>query len=198
MGRPHRIEVPGGFYHVHTRGNDRQDISFGNWSGRLFVRELARAAQRHGWRILAYCLMTNHSHLVLQIDERLSAGMCELNGRFAATSNWINKRKDHLFGRRFTSHLIEDDAYLLASVRYVLLNPVRSAGARRPEHWRSSSMNALLGRERPPAWLDVDFDDWHFNVRPSNTEPLLRLNLEASSQEQMEEKRDEVLGVIRE
>jgi phosphomannomutase len=45
--------------------------------------------------------------------------------------------------------------------------------------------------------LSVDFDDWHFNVRPSNTEPLLRLNLEASSQEQMDEKREEVLGVIR-
>ena len=45
--------------------------------------------------------------------------------------------------------------------------------------------------------LSVDFDDWHFNVRPSNTEPLLRLNLEASSQAQMEEKQGEVLGVIR-
>ncbi|HUF02034.1 MAG TPA: phosphomannomutase/phosphoglucomutase [Gaiellaceae bacterium] len=45
--------------------------------------------------------------------------------------------------------------------------------------------------------LSVDFDDWHFNVRPSNTEPLLRLNLEALSQELMENKRDEVLGVIR-
>jgi phosphomannomutase len=50
------------------------------------------------------------------------------------------------------------------------------------------------------SWLDgirVDFDDWWFNVRPSNTEPLLRLNLEAKSKELMEEKRDEVLGVIR-
>ncbi|MGH2886436.1 MAG: phosphomannomutase/phosphoglucomutase, partial [Solirubrobacteraceae bacterium] len=46
--------------------------------------------------------------------------------------------------------------------------------------------------------LSVEADDWHFNVRPSNTEPLLRLNLEARSQEQMEAKRDEVLGVIRE
>ncbi len=46
--------------------------------------------------------------------------------------------------------------------------------------------------------LSVDFDDWHFNVRPSNTEPLLRLNLEATSQELMDQKRDEVLGVIRE
>jgi len=45
--------------------------------------------------------------------------------------------------------------------------------------------------------LSVDFEDWHFNVRPSNTEPLLRLNLEASSRELMEAKRDEVLGVIR-
>jgi phosphomannomutase len=45
--------------------------------------------------------------------------------------------------------------------------------------------------------LSIDFDDWHFNVRPSNTEPLLRLNLEASSQEQMDEKRAEVLAVIR-
>ena len=46
--------------------------------------------------------------------------------------------------------------------------------------------------------LSVDFDDWHFNVRPSNTEPLLRLNLEALSHELMEKKRDEVLGLIRE
>jgi phosphomannomutase len=46
--------------------------------------------------------------------------------------------------------------------------------------------------------LSVAFDDWHFNVRPSNTEPLLRLNLEALSEELMERKRDEVLGVIRE
>jgi phosphomannomutase len=45
--------------------------------------------------------------------------------------------------------------------------------------------------------ISIDFDDWHFNVRPSNTEPLLRLNLEATSQELMDEKRDEVLGVIR-
>jgi len=56
------------------------------------------------------------------------------------------------------------------------------------------------GREGTVSHLDgisVDFDDWHFNVRPSNTEPLLRLNLEARSQEEMERKRDEVLALIR-
>ena len=46
--------------------------------------------------------------------------------------------------------------------------------------------------------ISIDYDDWHFNVRPSNTEPLLRLNLESLvSQEHMEQKRDEVLGLIR-
>ena len=159
--------MPDGFYHVHTRGNDRQRISYGNWSGRLFVRELARAARRHGWRILAYCLMTNHYHVVFQIDERLSAGMCELNGRFAKISNWINKRSDHLFGRRFTSHLIKDDEYLLESIRYVLLNPVRSvAGVTRPEHWRCSSTRAMLGLEPAAAWLDVEFILGYFGPTP--------------------------------
>ena len=45
--------------------------------------------------------------------------------------------------------------------------------------------------------ISVDFDDWHFNVRPSNTEPLVRLNLEALSHELMEQKRDEVLELLR-
>jgi phosphomannomutase len=45
--------------------------------------------------------------------------------------------------------------------------------------------------------LSVDYDDWHFNVRPSNTEPLLRLNLEAKTPEMMAARRDEVLAIIR-
>jgi phosphomannomutase len=54
-----------------------------------------------------------------------------------------------------------------------------------------------LGRVSHLDGLSVDADDWHFNVRPSNTEPLLRLNLEARSEELMERLRDEILGVIR-
>jgi REP element-mobilizing transposase RayT len=155
MGRKRRIEVPGGYYHVHTRGNDRRQIYFGSWSGRLFVRELTRASQRHGWRVLAYCLMVNHYHVVLRIDEGLSQGMCELNGRFALISNWTNGRHDHLFGRRFTSHLIEDDSYLFESIRYVVLNPIRAGRVESPERWRWSSMRPTVGLDRPPACLDL-------------------------------------------
>lgn len=166
MGRPQRVEVPQGFYHAHTRGNNRQDIYFGNWSGRLFVRELERTSRRHGWRVLAYCLMPNHYHVVFQIDERLSSGMEELNGRFARTSNRVNARMNHVFGARFTSHVIEDDDYLLAAIRYVLRNPVMSGHVKRAENWRWSSMRATLALELAPACLDTAFVLRYFGSRP--------------------------------
>lgn len=160
--------MPGGYYHVHTRGNDRQAIYFGNWSGKLFVRELERASRRHGWRILTYCLMVNHYHLVLQIgDAGLSDGMRELNGRFAKTSNWVNRRSNHLFGSRFKSHLIEREDYLFAAARYVLLNPLRTqAKVHDPRHWRWSSMRATVGLAHPPSCLDVGWILAHFGRQP--------------------------------
>ena len=101
--------------------------------------------------------MPNHYHLVLQIGEAgLSGGMAELNGRFARATNWVNKRTDHLFGSRFTSHLIEDESYLLAACRYVLLNPVRKDGSD-PLKWRWSSLRATLGLELAPSCLDADW-----------------------------------------
>ncbi len=168
MARRPRIEIPGASYHVTTRGNDRQRIYFGNWSGRLFVRELDRAALRYGWRVFAYCLMTNHYHLVLQIDERgLSHGMCELNGRFARATNWVNRRADHLFGKRFYGRMIETDGHWEEAVRYVLLNPVRvETGCRDPRHWRWSSLRPTLGLEHPPACLDVGEVLAHFGRQP--------------------------------
>jgi REP element-mobilizing transposase RayT len=164
MSRQPRIEVPDGYYHVHTRGNDRRDIYFGNWSGRLFLRELERTVNRFSWRILAYCLMPNHYHVVLQIgDAGLSDGMSELNGRFARASNANNKRINHLFGKRFSSWLIEDDDYLFEVIRYVVLNPVRAGMVRDALRWRWSSMRATVGLDRPPACLDVAWILSHFS-----------------------------------
>jgi phosphomannomutase len=67
---------------------------------------------------------------------------------------------------------------------------VEAALARLEERYRGARIHKLDG-------LSVDYDDWHFNVRPSNTEPLLRLNLEAATRPEMERHRDELLELIR-
>jgi phosphomannomutase len=82
--------------------------------------------------------------------------------------------------------------------RYFLTGELNTPVADVPLKLRE--LEARFGREGTVSHLDgisVDADDWHMNVRPSNTEPLLRLNLEARSQEEMERKRDEVLRLIR-
>jgi phosphomannomutase len=89
---------------------------------------------------------------------------------------------------------------LLASLRsrYFITGEINTPVADVPS--KLEELEARFGAEGRVSHLDglsVSFDDWHFNVRPSNTEPLLRLNLEARSEEQMNRRRDEVLGVIR-
>jgi putative transposase len=149
---------------VHTRGNNRKRITFGNWSGKLFVWELDQTAARHGWRVLAYCLMPNHHHVVLQIrDGGLSDGMCELNGNFSRCSNKRRESRDHLFGKRFTSWLVEDEVYLFEVIRYVLLNPVRAGLVKDPIQWRASSMRAMAGYEKCPRLLDLPWILGHFD-----------------------------------
>ena len=149
-----RIEIPGGYYHVGTRGNNKQAIYLGNDDRRLFLLLLARTVRRHGWKILAYCLMTNHYHLVLQIGEGgLSRGMCELNGGYAVGFNARHGRSNHLFGRRYWDEPIESDSHLYETCRYTVLNPERAGLVRHPGDWLWSSYRATAGLELSPAFL---------------------------------------------
>src|SRR3954451_24478501 len=126
MYRP-RTEIPGGCYHVGTRGNDRQPIFLNDDDRFRFILMLGRCAKRHGWTVYAYCLMTSHYHLLLQLSEGgLSSGMCQLNGGYALGFNARHGRKNLVFGRRFWSDLVGSEPPLLAACRYVVLNPVRA------------------------------------------------------------------------
>jgi putative transposase len=154
MGRPHRVEVPGGTYHVTTRGSNRQPIYWTDEDRWLFLRLLGIVTVKYSWTVLAYCLMTNHFHLVLQIaDGGLSAGMQWLNGTCSRVTNQRHRRSAHLFRNRFSSRLIESDTHLLVACRYVVLNPVRAGLCKHPDEWPWSSYRATAGREARPAFL---------------------------------------------
>jgi REP element-mobilizing transposase RayT len=149
-----RVEVPGGYYHVGTRGNSKTAIFLDDVDREMFLRQVGRAAQRHRWSVHSYCLMTNHYHLVLQLaDGGLSRGMCELNSGYALSFNARHGRSNHVFGRRFWDERFETDAHYFAACRYVVLNPVRAGLVDEPGAWPWSSYRATTGIDFGPSFL---------------------------------------------
>ncbi len=117
---------------------------------RLFFAHVARVRRRFDWTIVGYCLMTNHYHLVLQIaDAGLSRGMCELNGGFAHAMNAALGRCDHLFGKRFWSRRLEQDAEVLTACRYVDRNPCSAEICGDPGEFVWSGYRAAVGLALP-------------------------------------------------
>jgi REP element-mobilizing transposase RayT len=148
-----RIEVPGAYYHVVTRGNNRRHIAHVDDDHRLFLMIVQSVAAAYGWKIIAYVLMPNHYHLVIKLgasEKGLSRGMCFLNTAYATEYNQRYKRINHLFGKRYWSRMIEDDVQLIRTCRYILLNPVRADLRAHPGDWTWSSYNAMLGRAVRP------------------------------------------------
>lgn len=156
MARPLRLQVANGVYHVTARGNERGVIYRDDRDRRSFLELLTRVRERHRWRILAYCLMGNHYHLLVQIHEPdLASGMRDLNGIYAQTFNRRHARVGHLMQGRYGARLVQEDEHLLPVVRYIVRNPVRAGFCTSPSAWAWSSQRALLGQA--PAWfLDTE------------------------------------------
>ena len=145
MAYKHRVELPG-FYHLTVRGNNKRVIFIDDNDRLVFIALLNRLATRHGWTILAFCLMDNHYHLVMRIDERgMSKGMCELNGTYALLFNGKHGRINHLFGRRYWSDELESDERLKTAFRYVVRNPVEAGMVASPDAYVWSSYQATIG-----------------------------------------------------
>ena len=154
MARPLRLDLPGAFWHITSRGNERKNIFRSDADRRLFLELLGRVSRRYGWIIHTYVLMSNHYHLVFETPRAtLSRGMQWLNGVYSQRFNKRHNRVGHLFQGRFQSFLIEADQYLNEVLRYVVLNPVRAGMVARPEDYRWSSYRAIAGYEPSPDWL---------------------------------------------
>lgn len=157
MARPLRIEFAGGLYHVTSRGDRREDIFSGDDDRVAWLDIFGAVCERFNWTCHAYCLMSNHYHLVVEtVEGNLAIGMRQLNGVYTQYVNRTHSRVGHVFQGRYKAILVEKDAYLLELVRYVVLNPVRAGMVARAEDWPWSSYRAMVGTESRPAWLAVD------------------------------------------
>ena len=163
MPRQIRIEYPGAIYHLMSRGDRREAIVLDDGDRELWLKTLGQACAKCGWHVHAYCLMTNHFHLVVETPSaNLVAGMKWFLGTYTMRFNARHGLRGHLFAGRYKSLLIDetDDQYLRVVCDYVHLNPARAGlvgSSEGLERYPWSSFAGYLNSpaQRPP-WLRTD------------------------------------------
>jgi len=151
MARKPRLHVEGGFYHVILRGNGDEKIFFSNQDRAHLFFLIQEGIERFEYRLHAYCLMSNHIHLVIQVGS-LSLSKIVQNISFRYT-RYINKRKNrggHLFQGRYKAILIDADSYMVELVRYIHNNPVRAGLVEKAVEYKWSSHQVYLGLQELP------------------------------------------------
>ncbi|MGR5488054.1 REP-associated tyrosine transposase [Vibrio alfacsensis] len=150
LSRPLRLEFAGPLYHVTARGNERNWIFFQDDDFTLYLTVLDEVCERYNWVIHAYCLISNHYHLLLETpDGNLSKGMRQLNGVFTQKINRKHNRVGYLFQGRYKSILVDQETYLLELCRYIVLNPIWAKMVDTPDEWQWSSWHNMVEKWTP-------------------------------------------------
>jgi REP element-mobilizing transposase RayT len=153
VARPPREELAGGIFHVYARGNRGQPIYFDDADRQSYLSLLAGTARHQGWHCLAYCLMDNHVHLMVETPEpNLARGMQQLHGSHAMRLNKRYGLAGHAFQGRYGSVRILSDEHLWVTARYIALNPVEAGLCESPDDYEWSS-HSLVVRGSTPAFL---------------------------------------------
>lgn len=162
-----RLVVPGLPHHVTQRGVRRMDVFAGEDDYRAYLTLVKESCVKVGTQVWAYCLMTNHIHLILvpSTEDGLRAALGEAHRQYTRLINFRDDCRGHLWQERFHSFVM-DENHTLACARYVELNPVRAGMVATPEDYTWSSARAHLGAKddtlvqvepllsRLPEWAD--------------------------------------------
>ena len=141
MPRPPRLDVPGLPQHLIARGHDRKQCFRRDLDRAVYLRYLREALDKSECEVHAYVLMTNHVHLLAtgRKPRSISRLMQFVSRRYCRYVNRVYRRTGALFEGRFKSSLVDSEAYLLACMRYIELNPVRAGMADHPARYTWSS-----------------------------------------------------------
>jgi putative transposase len=156
MARPLRIQFHGATYHVTANATFGRRLFVENDDRRWFEYRLDDVIRRYEWSCKAHCLLGTHYHLLVTTPEpNLAVGMKRLNWMHAQALNDRHEQFGSLFRQRYQTQLVETEGHLLATLRYIALNPVRAGLSRRPADWRWSSYPAAIGWAAPALSLDL-------------------------------------------
>jgi len=156
MARKPRIEYEGAFYHIITRGNQRQKIFGDEKDYSKYLEILTRYKSQYKYRIYAYVLMNNHVHLLIETkDIPLSKIQQGINQSYTIYFNKKYNTVGHLFHGRYKAILCDKEAYLLSLIKYIHLNPVSAGIVKEPDEYRWSSHINYIGREKGGI-IDID------------------------------------------
>ena len=161
MPRAARKRSNTGIYHVILRGHNRQEIFKDNEDSTRFLHTLKKYQEPGDYRLYAYCLMTNHVHLLIKEEKNeLGIIMRRIGASYVYWYNWKYERSGHLFQDRFRSEAVEDDQYFLTVLRYIHQNPVKAGLAKKPGDYKWSSYKEII---RNPEIVHADYVLGFFN-----------------------------------
>ncbi len=151
MARLARVVASGFPHHITQRGNRRQLTFFQESDYQLYHDLTLKWCSHHGVQIWSYCLMPNHVHLIVVPDkeENLGRAIGEIHQRYTRAINFRTGWRGHLWQGRFHSFPM-DEYYLIATARYIELNPVKAGLVKSPEDYMWSSARHHLGEYKDP------------------------------------------------
>ena len=143
---------PGASYHVTARGNHKNNI-FNDKEDFIYYLALIEETLKYyiddKYEILSYCLMTNHVHMMINIEEKpLGPFIGRINSKYAKYYNKKYNYIGHLFQDRYFSKIIKTDSQMLQTSIYIHLNPIRAKMVEMPENYKWSTYAMYIGKER--------------------------------------------------
>jgi putative transposase len=183
MPRIARVAVPEVPYHITQRGNGCRIVFYNDADRLTYLRLLARAAEEHRMNIQAYCLMSNHIHLIAvpHRPDSLARALGCAHAGFARYRNLSDDSCGHVWQARYFSCPL-DRAHLWRAIAYVERNPVRAGMVETAEEYRWSSAQAHLGRDHMDAFLDLG--EWQGRAGPRRWREVLRGGFEEAAFQQ--------------
>ena len=143
MPREARSKYENDFFHVMTQGINKENIFYNDKYKRIYIKFMFDNAKKYNIKIIAYCIMINHAHLLLEINDvkEMSKFMKMINMKYAMLYNDLEKRVGVVFRNRFESECIHDEKYFYNCIHYIHNNPVKAGIVKNVKEYKFSSAN---------------------------------------------------------